>query len=839
MRMTPFTPWLLAGALGCGAFAADGPRPVEPLTTPPTELLAKHGLALSPEELAILEANGFVVRDGVAHGSHFEAYERIFFEDLPVLITEDLLLDAFHGFYQPLLERIGPALRDDLEVLTWRGQELAAGMEGFDQETREDVVHMLSLGNALLHPRHDHPLSQERDALFGGGFSTRLVFHTGPYDELNHPYQPRAWLQREGWWEALAWVGRAPADVSRRGVLDRRQLERALLFRALLDDPKIDAAWTRLDTALEVLVGPANGSDPRALDPVLEALGGVQGVREASDARVLAALEEHDVGQLTVRSGDWGNDSAVDSLPRRITILPQRDSAGGQVASRLTAPDVEDREMPDALDFADAVLGNPRAAVHRDHPFARKPDYRRALEAVRHRVDRPRGSVDTVAGHWLDALRAMRGDPETGPALFDSPAWLDLTMSSQLAGWIQLRHANEPFFAPAVRSYGCVYPDAWVEPDRPFLASLRRAVALVDQIATQQLREGWSDGRVETWLRVLDTLDAVVVDQEAGRPLQDDHLAFLNQMVRRTVGSNYGRPNRAFGWYAQLLDDPHERRVVTTSVLHNQRIGKHLVLGTGLPRQVVVAVQTPRGPGLFVGAVSRAYADILPEAPTDEDWAAHLQDEATRPDPFPWEAPFTATDAEPSAGSSDHAAGARIGDGWTVSVSHGDGRLRHHVIQNVLSCWTPGVREMVGEGDLAIRGQEATWTGAREADWTRCVDDGVRFDGQGAAEGTPTVLRFRRGDGSLPFVFVPADGSRGDPWSAPEPTITDPAIRDGLGEALAACPTADGAPIPRGTVAYLAGMPRALDLDPACTAAALEAHGLEQVPSWTVVARPW
>src|ERR1700692_4518035 len=65
--------------------------------------LVNATLQFTPEEIAQLERNGFVVSDRLEFESFALAYAYLHQEDLPVLITTDSLLHAIHQTYDDLL----------------------------------------------------------------------------------------------------------------------------------------------------------------------------------------------------------------------------------------------------------------------------------------------------------------------------------------------------------------------------------------------------------------------------------------------------------------------------------------------------------------------------------------------------------------------------------------------------------------------------------------------------------------------------------------------------------------------------------------------------------------
>ena len=59
---------------------------------------------LTPDELALLQQNGFVVSERLSRPTFGEAYLEIFKRDLPVFVSTDALLHALHRSYDTILQ---------------------------------------------------------------------------------------------------------------------------------------------------------------------------------------------------------------------------------------------------------------------------------------------------------------------------------------------------------------------------------------------------------------------------------------------------------------------------------------------------------------------------------------------------------------------------------------------------------------------------------------------------------------------------------------------------------------------------------------------------------------
>jgi hypothetical protein len=89
---------------------------------------------LSPDEMALFKKNGFVVSERLGMRSFADAFYRLWKDDLPVFISTDALLQAWHRTYDAMLEDLAEAAgRLTEQALAERqGDTTELTVEGFD-----------------------------------------------------------------------------------------------------------------------------------------------------------------------------------------------------------------------------------------------------------------------------------------------------------------------------------------------------------------------------------------------------------------------------------------------------------------------------------------------------------------------------------------------------------------------------------------------------------------------------------------------------------------------------------------------------------------------------------
>ena len=224
--------------------------------------------------------------------------------------------------------------------------------------------------------------------------------------------------------------------------------------------------------------------------------------------------------------------------------------------------------------------------------------------------------------------------------------WGRRVLGTQLASWAELRHDTLLY---AKQSYTggatCEFPDAYVDPYPEFYARVgelavraKELVAALDFSAYPGLADG-----VKSYFDRLASIAAILEqmadNQRTGTPHSAEDMAFINRAVH--IQSGCGEAV-ADGWYADLFLNSADSTSYDPTVadVHTQptdeggnMVGRVLHAGTGMPRLMVVTVDTCSGPRAYAGLVSSYFERITEgfERLNDQEWAAELS-QGTPPD---------------------------------------------------------------------------------------------------------------------------------------------------------------------------------------------------------------
>jgi hypothetical protein len=644
--------------------------------------------ALTPYEKSLLEAHGFVVTERLSMSAMSAAFRDIYHRDLPLYISSDAILHAFHLSYDALLEDVevtylstrldsllrrlhlgiselavvyqeepamGPMLRDvDLYLTVSRAllDETGAVTPVFS-ETAVPASDLLALVAGEM------PAQYPLFGLFPRTIDFSQFTPRGHYTDsklLQRYFKTLMWLGRtEFWLRAPQLAGPHP---------DESDIHRQVVDAALIDEAAgLSGAAQILNDIEEVLRFFVGEVDNVSL-PALHGLLGEDGIASASDLLDSTTYATFCADLLTK---SWAFQQINSQILMSDPLSPEHAQPAaaflliGQrfvIDSYVTGDVVFDkiifegnkmmRMLPSTLDVLYA-LGND-AAGQLLVPELDRYHYAENLAALRYLIDSYDATFwqSALYTQWLGAIRALNPPPDRSslPPGMQSAAWWQMKISTQLASWAQLRHDNLLYAKQSYTSTPtCSYPVVYVEPVPHFFAVVR---TLADSAAAR-FREWSVDGKAspyaahffETMRGTLDTLATIAAEELAGQVLSMDEDAFLHRTMNE---ENEGCMRRYDGWYPRLYYGgfaiPSDRMVVadvhtSPADANGNPVGWVLHAGTGPVNMAVVVAPIPgRGSVAFVGPVLSSYEVVTENFRrlTDEEWqTAYAEPPSSRP----------------------------------------------------------------------------------------------------------------------------------------------------------------------------------------------------------------
>ncbi len=459
---------------------------------------------LTPKELAVFKTNGFVVSERLGSGTFADLYYRLWKDDLPVFISTDALLQAWHRTYDGMLEEL-----EETYLFNSVGRMLdgmagqvaaadAAAGNGVLRESLRDADWFLAVARSLLAGSNAPPaasvlgqnarvaatLADIREEQLKPvpdfmGFCRMVDFsqfkirgHYTRSERLGRYFQCAMWLGRidvpvaGGPWE------RCPGDVR---MASPRELGTAIVFWHLLRQSGKFQTWADMERVITAFVGWTDSLNFGQLGGVLVGAG----IRTLADVPDVATLERlqadlvrGEIGVQNIRS-DWFSQPLSGAerhgLPQTFTVFGQKFVPDSWAFSQTVfssilwvengATNKVQRRVPGALDMAFATLGNNQvvpelvaqmngtfAELDRPHAlrFRDRKAYQHNLAATRTVMDtqKPEAWASNIYLSWLDTLRQLSPATTTPnyPESMRTRAWAMKTLNTQLASWTHLRH---------------------------------------------------------------------------------------------------------------------------------------------------------------------------------------------------------------------------------------------------------------------------------------------------------------------------------------------------------------------------------------------------------------
>lgn len=498
-----------------------------------------YDFRLNAAEFGKFKTNGFVVSERLGSYSFADVYYKIFTDDLPVFISADSVLHAWHWSYQAMLSELEETqLTQVLEQLLneMAGDIPAIAAEVGDGPLRDSVLdadYFLAVARTLLSGNRiptqlsqEDRLSKTLDAIsrlqYDNSFplwGTPRRFDFSQFRVRGH-YERNRELGR--YFQAFLWTSLADLRVAGMDANLREAGTAVVLDELIRRNHKIDL-WAALDELLELYVGRTDALSFREMGNLRAASGLIDFTtanRPEGIARFQADLLAGTFGVQNYAGAAYPTPlgPAQTQLPRVFSAFGRRFILDGWATAQVTfdrirwnedLPDGKTfhgkvvRRIPIGLDVAFGVLGNTQVApeiaayiLGGSDPIRDGLPYQHNLAAVKATLDQqePTAWEESIYSRWLFALRNLSA-PTTDPRFpqaMRTRAWAMKTVNTQLASWTQLRHDTVLYAAqPYSGIILCEYPAGYIEPRVEFWEAMRRMAQATAETMDKFNVSGW------------------------------------------------------------------------------------------------------------------------------------------------------------------------------------------------------------------------------------------------------------------------------------------------------------------------------------------------------------
>lgn len=587
----------------------------------------KEKFRLNAEELAIFKKNGFVVSERLGGQNFADLFYRIYSYDLPVFISADALLHAWHRSYDAILEEL------EETYLSSSLDEILEGMQkgipdawnhygsGVLGESVKDADYFLAVARSLLADKtletyleQDTRLAETLEAIRGQKLQEFELFGRDRKVDFSQfkvrgHYENSELLKK--YFRAMMWCGRIDLRIA--GTLEEsspRELGAAVILYDLLKQSGKFEQWQQFDELLQTFVGRTDSMTFAQLGDILDKAE-IKSPADVKDWGVLLQLEADilasKIGVQHIRSHSYVSSFGPEKikLPRSFTVLGQKFVVDSWVTSKVVFDDIEwdgekvERRVPSCLDVAFAALGNDqvvpdlvaRMTDQAGRPFRDGLNYQHNLAAVRDVIDEQNPAVweENIYMSWLATLRELSA-PTTDrkyPEAMRTRASAMKTLNTQLASWTQLRHDTILYVKQSYTTMLlCYYPAGFVEPRPAFWERFEKMALLAANLIKKipfperSVMKGHGYGvRLQdiqkrqteffkNFANKLTVLKRIAQKELAQEKLTQGETKFLEDIVQLFRGS--GGPPSYNGWYPSLFykesDDSAKQDAIVADV---------------------------------------------------------------------------------------------------------------------------------------------------------------------------------------------------------------------------------------------------------------------------------
>jgi len=633
-----------------------------------------HDFRLNKEELRLFKKNGFVVSERMGGESFAEIFYRIYSNDLPVFISADSILHAWHKSYDTMLwymeERY--LFKTLNEILGGMLEQIPSAHNRYGQgvlsDGLSDADYFLSVALSLLNGvavetklKQDERVKETLLALDRGAMQHIQLFgRTRKMDfsqfKVRGHYTKSEKLKR--YFKAMMWCGRV--DFRMAGETSGnslRELGAAVVLHDLLQQGNgLYEKQQQFDRFIQMFVGKTDSMTFVQLNVLLSA-------QHLTDPTIIKQLKMLSSLQEAILNSEWGIQEIAShpfenvqaSLPRSLTLLGQKFILDGWAFSKLVYDQVTwdgkkvARTAPSALDTAFSVFGNNAAVpliVETIDQTENLMPYQHNLAAVRETIDRQKQGMwkENLYMNWLMLLRTL-SKPTTNdryPEVMRTKQWSYKNLNTQLASWTQLRHDTVLY---AKQSYGsmitCEYPFGYVEPLPDFWAQFSAMVQTTADLIEQTPYPSDYERIKEYQLKFLnnfklqtDTLKSIAQKELNQEALSVNETFFLRDVMEFSQ-NDYTGEKEYLGWYPGLffLDRSYCEEWdalvadVHTNPPSNASQGFVLHQAVGNVHYMMVAFDNGDDKMVYAGPVLSHYQFEEPglNRKTDEEWQEDLR----------------------------------------------------------------------------------------------------------------------------------------------------------------------------------------------------------------------
>lgn len=574
--------------------------------------LINESFNMSQAERDLLEKNQFVVLNRLATDDVLDAYIYYWEEDLPIMITSDMVLHLWHLFFDNRLEKLEQDyfyyILGDLILNMNNNMNNQFPLDEFpitEGYGIQDVRIYLTTALKLLDKSYNATLSEIEEISQN---IYNLIMQDTPLatvmDSLTSPlearfaddfsqYMPRGHYthseELKSYFRVFKWLARIPFyfdDYNTKVLMKREESEMfksAFILSWLLQESTIKSVsyygysrqndelfdgyefYQIYNQFLDLVVG--QSFSVTVADLLSEGDEWVQNwtiplksISNSTFENIRNAILVNESITSPVRTSIISfamEDFGVD--PKTFHFIGERLQLDTYLLNQMVNPYILGKIFPSGLEFAAIMMDSNHALKRLESPYED-----RLIKLRASKVNWTEDADSSLTMEWYSALQEIAElepqypDNQTNyaiPQFMASPVWMDKQMTTLLGSWAQLKHDMILYIQQGYGTVSCSTPAGYVEPYPQLYSRLHEMVSGYHELLglfDQYVRDSdISNGASTQFLSILNSLELIAKAELEQTSLTHDQKDFLQSVFFKKY--DYYSGYYAGGWLTSLM----------------------------------------------------------------------------------------------------------------------------------------------------------------------------------------------------------------------------------------------------------------------------------------------
>ncbi|MBY9000352.1 MAG: DUF3160 domain-containing protein [Candidatus Heimdallarchaeota archaeon] len=615
---------------------------------------------LNSEIIKQLKDNGFALVDSGLE----DIFEPMYYDSnlhTPMYISTDFCLHILHSMFDNSLRIIELEYffsEYSLMLNALRESQIYLYSLTTDSEVKEAVknnIAYLTVSMYLLDDKTSIPIyvnslvNQELNNIELGIGSYSSIFD---YREDFSQYKPRGHYTQnivlEQYFQAMMYSGRMGFvldDQSADNLVGIQQTRMALAlvfsFSAEIGEKTVWDYWDNICGTTNFLVGNSDDLTPIDYFEVWEDEGEISFLDLSEDAFIEEKIETlKELRAPKINSGYVVVFEGEEDASKGFRLFGQGYTPDAYIFQELVTDNIPDRYFPQPLDIF-SVFGSERAEYHLRSELVYE-GYEEKIFELRSEFENISITdwTQNIYWQWLFSIQPLLAEKGYGyPEFMQSNSWLDKSLMTALASWVELKHDTILYAKQAYSAYG-LGPGIfhYVEPYPKVYSRIGTTLKMLKEgLETRGMLYSAGDLgddyyqqyygnftlKFDELIEIFDRLTVISIKELENQELSSEDLSFIHHLGKRLqliTSFNYGNEN----WYDVNAD---KRTALIADVFTDPNSGQVLEVAVGNPLLIYVIVQNQTGHLHLTRGVTFSYYDFKQPSSnrlTDEEWQEML-----------------------------------------------------------------------------------------------------------------------------------------------------------------------------------------------------------------------